>query len=140
MAFRTLSRPVRVLLIAALTTGALILILFLLFTWFVRRPFPKIRGRVELDGISAPVEILRDKDGIPHLWAESSEDLYFAQGWVHAQDRAWQMEFQRRVGRGRLSEILGKKLIETDRYLRTMGFVDVAEQEYEKLSPILPRT
>jgi hypothetical protein len=59
--------------------------------------------------------------------------LYFAQGWVHAQDRAWQLEFQRRVGHGKLSEILGDSVIETDRYLRTLGFSDVAQQEYEKM-------
>jgi penicillin amidase len=57
----------------------------------------------------------------------------FAQGWVHAQDRAWQLEFQRRVGHGKLSEILGDSVIETDRYLRTLGFSDVAQQEYEKM-------
>ena len=134
MAFSALSRPVRVLVYAALTTGAFIIILLLLFTWFVRRPFPSVRGRIESEGISAPVDIFRDADGVPHIWAESSEDLYFAQGWVHAQDRAWQLEFQRRVGRGRLSEILGEKLVDTDRYLRTLGLVDVAEKEYQALS------
>ncbi len=103
MAFSALSRPVRVLVYAALTTGAFFIILLLLFTWFVRRPFPTDRGRIESEGISAPVDIFRDADGVPHIWAESSDDLYFAQGWVHAQDRAWQLEFQRRVGRGRPS-------------------------------------
>lgn len=133
MTFSTLRRPVRVLLYVLLSAGTFVLILFLIFFWFVRRPFPKVRGKVELPGISEPVEILRDSDGVPHIWAASSADLYFAQGWVHAQDRAWQMEFQRRVGQGRLSEILGKKLIETDRYLRTLNFVGVAEQEYESI-------
>ncbi len=100
-----------------------------------RRAFPKTTGSVTLQGIQAPVEVRRDRYGVPHIYAQSAEDLLFAQGYVHAQDRFWQMEFQRRVAAGRLSELFGKKLLETDIFLRTLGFQHVAEQEYRLLDP-----
>ena len=134
MANPSLSRPVRNLVIVLSAVGFLFFAVFILFTWFVRRPFPKVRGKVELPGIARSVEILRDDDGVPHIWAENPEDLYFAQGWVHAQDRAWQMEFQRRIAAGRLSEILGDGTINSDRFLRTMGYYEVARQEYEAMA------
>jgi penicillin G amidase len=122
------------------TVGAIVCVVVaagLVVTWFIRRPFPDVRGRETVAGISAPVEIYRDDDGVPHVWATTAEDLYFAQGYVHAQDRFWQMEFWRRIGAGRLSEILGESAVDQDRYLRTMGFARVAEQEYEQLPPEL---
>ena len=97
------------------------------------RAFPKTTGAVTAAGLGAPVEILRDKYGVPHIYARSAEDMFFAQGYVHAQDRFWQMEFSRRVGSGRLAELFGKKLLETDIFLRTLGFHRVAEREYELL-------
>jgi len=103
------------------------------YLYLTRRTFPKTRGKVTLTGLKAPVEILRDKYGIPHIYAQSGEDLFFAQGYVHAQDRFWQMEFQRRIGAGRLSELFGEKTLDTDIYLRTMGFRHVAEEQYEYL-------
>ena len=69
---------------------------------------------------------------MPHIYAQTSEDLFFAQGYVHAQDRFWQMEFWRRLGAGRLSELFGEDLLETDKFLRTMGFYEVAKEQYEK--------
>ncbi|MFW5785901.1 MAG: penicillin acylase family protein, partial [bacterium] len=67
------------------------------FVRFVRRTFPDVRGTVTLAGIDAPVEVLRDEHGVPHIRAETREDMYFAQGYVHAQDRFRQMESSRRV-------------------------------------------
>ncbi len=98
-----------------------------------RRAFPKTKGTVSVPGLHASVEVLRDKYGVPHVYARTAEDLLYAQGYVHAQDRFWQMEFGRRAGAGRLSELFGKRLLDTDIYLRTMGFRRVAEQEYEAL-------
>jgi len=98
-----------------------------------RRAFPKTTGSVTLSGLQAPVEILRDKYGVPHIYGQHSEDLFFAQGYVHAQDRFYQMEFQRRVGSGRLAELFGEKVLETDIFLRALGFDKVAEQEYKLL-------
>ena len=98
-----------------------------------RKAFPKTTGSVSLAGLQAPVEILRDKYGVPHIYAQNAEDLFFAQGFVHAQDRFWQMEFSRRTGAGRLSELFGKKLLETDIFLRTLGLTRVAQEEYRLL-------
>ena len=101
---------------------------------FLRRFLPEIEGRVELDGIHGPVEIVRDRWGVPHIYAESEEDLFFAQGYVHAQDRMWQMELQRRAGAGRLAEILGEPAVEIDRAFRTLGTNRAAEDEAAGMS------
>ncbi|HBY96325.1 MAG: penicillin acylase family protein [Ardenticatenaceae bacterium] len=89
--------------------------------WLIRRPWPQVNGTVKVPGLEAAVEIHRDEWGIPHVYAQNEHDLYFAQGYVHAQDRLWQMDFQRRVGEGRLSEVLGATTLETDKFLRTLG-------------------
>jgi penicillin amidase len=99
--------------------------------WFSRRAFPKTSGKISVGGIRAPVYIVRDSDGIPHIYAQNTEDLYFAQGYVHAQDRFWQMELWRRIGSGRLSEYFGERTVEADIYLRTVGYSRIAEREYE---------
>ena len=102
--------------------------------WFTRRAFPQTSGAISLKGLSKLVEIIRDENGIPHITAETGADLFFAQGYTHAQERFWEMEFQRRVGSGRLSEILGDATLETDIYLRTLGYRHLAEQEYQQMA------
>ena len=79
--------------------------------------------------------MVRDAHGIPQLYADSSTDLFYAQGFVQAQDRFFEMDFRRHVTAGRLSELLGKSTVETDMYVRTMGWRRVAEQELDLLSP-----
>ena len=98
-----------------------------------RRSFPKERGTVSIEGLKAPVEVVRDKYGVPHIYAQTVEDLFFAQGYVQAQDRFWQMELYRRAGSGRLAELFGKDLLGTDIFYRTLGFRRVAEEEYAQL-------
>ena len=98
-------------------------------TWFVRRPWPKINGEITVSGLSAPVEVLRDEWGVPHIYAQNEHDLFFAQGYVHAQDRLWQMEFNRRIGSGTLSAILGESTLSIDRYMRTLGLRRAAERD-----------
>ncbi|MER3556030.1 MAG: penicillin acylase family protein [Meiothermus sp.] len=90
-------------------------------------------GRLALKGLSAPVEMARESSGVLHIRAETDADVFFALGVAHAQDRLWQMEFQRRVGAGRLSEVLGKATLEQDKFLRTWGFYRAAEQGYASL-------
>ncbi|MBI3361313.1 MAG: penicillin acylase family protein, partial [Chloroflexi bacterium] len=92
----------------------------------VRRPFPQINGTISLLGLKSNVEVYRDSYGVPHIYADSTHDLFFAQGYVHAQDRFWQMEFWRRIGAGRLSEVLGDGTLDTDRFLRMLGWARVA--------------
>lgn len=115
--------------------GLLVLavVLAVLVVWWVRRPWPQLEGTVEASGVDAPVEILRDAWGVPHIYAASADDLFFAQGWVHAQDRLWQMEFTRRVGHGRLSEVLGPPLLGFDRATRTLGLLAAAEREWQAM-------
>ncbi len=88
---------------------------------FLRRSLPQTDGVITVNGISAPVDIIRDADSVTHVIGATKLDVYFGLGYAHAQDRLWQMEFQRRVGMGRLSEIFGAASLGTDRFLRTLG-------------------
>ena len=120
--------------------GIIVLLLVLVLVIYnqTRRPFPKVRGRVDVVGLQQPVDIYRDEYGIPHIYAQNEHDLYFAQGYVHAQDRFWQMEWWRHVGQGRISEIAGSGTVEFDVFIRTMGWNRLAEKTlayYEQEEP-----
>ncbi|MDH3943544.1 MAG: penicillin acylase family protein, partial [Anaerolineae bacterium] len=95
--------------------------------------FPITDGQLTLPGLDAPVDVYRDPYGIPHIFASSEHDLFFAQGFVHAQDRFWQMDMNRHASAGRLSELLGSAGLETDRFLRTLGWERVAREELAML-------
>ncbi|HLE92905.1 MAG TPA: penicillin acylase family protein [Anaerolineales bacterium] len=97
------------------------------------KSFPQIDGEIQLDGLNGPVDIYRDPMGIPHIYAATQHDLFFAQGYVHAQDRFWQMDAWRHIGSGTLSEMFGSGQVETDTFLRTLGWRITAEQEYAGL-------
>jgi penicillin amidase len=99
----------------------------------LRRPLPRVSGSLRLAGLAAPVQVLRDRWGVPHIYAASTHDLFVAQGYVHAQDRLWQMELQRRTGHGRLAEVFGEIALDTDRFVRVMGFSRVAQRELATL-------
>ncbi len=99
-----------------------------------RRSFPQVEGELHLNGLDGEVDIYRDEYGIPHIFASSLHDLFFAQGFVHAQDRFWQMDFWRHIGSGRLSEMFGAEQVETDAFLRTLGWERIAEYEVSTLS------
>ncbi|MEZ4515996.1 MAG: penicillin acylase family protein [Chloroflexota bacterium] len=128
-----MSRGFKALAIILGVIGVLALIAFGAWTWFTRQAIPKVSGTVNLPGLKEPVEIVRDEYGVAHIYASNTEDLFFAEGYVHAQERFWQMEFQRRTGAGRLSEIFGETTLDTDRYLRHFGFYDSTEQAYAML-------
>lgn len=81
---------------------------------------------LSVDGLQAPVELLYDSMGVPHIFAQSLEDLFFAQGFAHARDRLWQMEMFRRVLQGRLSEVFGETTLDADRFFRTIGLEEAA--------------
>ncbi|KPL81595.1 hypothetical protein SE18_22005 [Herpetosiphon geysericola] len=100
---------------------------------YLRRSLPTTAGTLTLAGLSAPVDVLRDSNGVPHIYAQTESDALMALGYVHAQDRLWQMEFQRRIARGTLSEALGETTVETDRFLRTLGVYRAAESAYANL-------
>ncbi|MDW3196939.1 MAG: penicillin acylase family protein [Cytophagales bacterium] len=94
---------------------------------------PDYRGELAIGGLSAPVEVYYTDHGIPHIYAETEIDAYRALGYVHAQDRLWQMDLLRRVGGGRLAEIFGESLVETDQYFRTIGTHEYARTSAEDL-------
>lgn len=99
-----------------------------------RRPLPRWSGTLAVPGLAQSVEVLRDHWGVPHVYARSNDDLFLAQGYLHAQDRLWQMELQRRTGHGRLAEVFGPIALDTDRFTRTMGFGRIARREAALLS------
>ncbi|MFZ3470876.1 penicillin acylase family protein [Streptomyces sp. 4.24] len=102
----------------------------------VRASFPQTTGSLKVPGLTGTVDVKRDASGIPQLYADSDDDLFRAQGFVHAQDRFWEMDVRRHMTSGRLSEMFGAGQVETDAFLRTLGWRQVAQQEYDtKLSP-----
>ena len=102
------------------------------FIW-LRTSLPQTTGTILVADLGTNVEIVRDKKGIPHIFAENTADAAFALGFAHAQDRLWQMEFMRRTGAGRLSEIIGPETLPTDKFLRTLGIYRLAEKQAETL-------
>lgn len=100
----------------------------------VRESFPQTEGTATVAPLANPVTVLRDGLGVPHLYADTAEDLFAAQGWVHAQDRFFEMDFRRHITAGRLSEWFGPSQLETDSYVRTLGWRRVAEREFDLLS------
>lgn len=105
-------------------TGALLLAGYL----YLRRSLPSATGTVTVSGIDEPLEVIRDANGVAHIFARTNADAYFGLGFVHAQDRLWQMEYQRRFAAGRLAEIFGKGAIRADQAMRTIGLRRAAEQ------------
>ena len=124
----------RVVLGFVAVVASLALIAALLGVWAVRSSFPTTDGELSLSELKSPVNVLRDEHGVAHVYADNTDDLFVAQGFTHAQDRFWEMDFRRHVTAGRTAELFGPDQVDTDVYLRTMGWRRVAEQEYELLS------
>ncbi len=101
--------------------------------YWLRRSLPRYRGTVQLDGIDGEIEIIRDRWSIPHIFAASTSDLFFGQGYATAQDRLWQMEVGRRVASGTLAELVGSPVLDADRLLRRLGFRRAARAEWHDL-------
>ena len=100
--------------------------------YLLRRPLPRVKGRLTLRGLESSVEILRDRWGVPHIYASNLRDVFFGVGYAQAQDRLWQMEFNRRLASGTLSEIAGEQGLEVDRLVRRIGFRRMAEREWQE--------
>jgi len=101
----------------------------------VTRSFPQLAGTAELPGLDAEVSVYRDEAGVPQIVADTAGDLFRAQGFVHAQDRFWEMDFRRHVTSGRLAELFGASQLPTDTFIRTLGWRVVAEAEVALLDP-----
>ncbi len=112
-----------------------IAVLIAAFLWYRSASQPQIDGKLQLAGPEAPIDIVRDAEGVPHIYAQSAADAYFALGFVHGQDRLWQMELNRRIPAGTMAEILGPSAEPTDRFLRTLGVRRNAEAILQNLAP-----
>ena len=118
----------------------LILVLLILgavaYAYFIARSaLPQLDGRLQVKGLSAPVKVTRDGHGVPAIEAATLEDLFFAQGYVTAQDRLWQMDVMRRFAGGELSEILGEDTLKIDREQRILGLRAAAGKSLQMASP-----
>lgn len=114
---------------------ALMVMAFAAFYIYTHKPLPHVQGKIELPGLEAAVVVIRDKWGVPHIYAENSNDLFFASGFVQAQDRLFQMDLLRRVCEGRLSEWFGPDSLPSDRLARVIGFHRQAKKNFKHLSP-----
>ena len=123
---RVLVTIVSVLVVIAIVLGAV-------GVYLARSSFPKTSGEIKISGVDSQVDIYRDSFGIPQIYAKSPHDLFFAQGYMHAQDRFWQMDFWRHIGSGRLSEMFGKSELDTDSFLRTLGWARIAQKELDAM-------
>src|SRR5208337_191166 len=112
-----------VLLAAVLAAGV--------FVWFraaVRAAMPTLDGTVKVAGLKAPLTVVRDEHGVPSITAETMDDLFFAQGYVTAEDRLWQMDMLRRYAAGELAAALGADYVKVDREQRVLGLREVARR------------
>ena len=124
---RVLFSMISVIIVLAIVLGAA-------GVYLTRSSFPQTSGEVKLSDLDFPVDIYRDSFGIPQIYAQTSHDLFFAQGYVHAQDRFWQMDFWRHIGSGRLSEMFGEAQLDTDTFLRALGWERVVKQELDGMN------
>jgi penicillin G amidase len=106
---------------------------------YLRSALPQTDGRIVVSGPKAQIRIERDADGVPLITAQDDEDVAFGLGFVHAQERLFQMELQRRYGAGRLAEIFGQQAVATDRQMRVLGLYRAAESAIPSLSPQMNR-
>ena len=106
----------------------------------LRNTVPSASGTLSIAGLSGPVEVVRDREGVPHISARTTDDLFCALGFLHAQDRLWQMELTRRAGQGRLSEVFGEPTFTTDVFLRTLDLYGHAERAQATLSPDITKS
>lgn len=100
---------------------------------FLRASLPQVDGAITVAGLENEIEIIRDENAVPHIYAQSDDDAFYALGFLHAQDRLWQLEINRRIAAGRLSEILGAGALDTDKFLRTLGVYRAAQKAYDNL-------
>jgi acyl-homoserine lactone acylase PvdQ len=126
---RRLGRIAGLALIAAMGAAALALV------WLHRRALPVTSGRLKVAGLDGPVEIVRDRLGVPHVFAASDGDAYFGLGFAIAQDRLFQLDLLRHLGQGRLAEMFGPELVKVDRLFRTMDLQAIGARRLERARP-----
>ena len=97
--------------------------------------FPQVDGVLRVDGVSGPIDVIRDRHGVPHIFAQTDADALFGQGLVHAQDRLFQMDLLRRVAAGRLAEVAGARALGSDRFMCRLGLDESASRDLADASP-----
>ncbi len=127
---RLLSILLVLLIVLIVATGGLLV-------WVNHRSLPTTSGTLKASGLTAPVTVTRDATGIINITATTPHDLFLAQGYVHAQERFWQMEVWRHIGAGRLSELFGPTTLKEDEFIRTMGWRQAAQRDLEAATPEL---
>lgn len=130
-----MSKPLKLTIGIGLSLLVLIAAIVLFLHHLLTKSFPVVEGDLSIIGLRNETSISRDELGVPHILANNEYDLFFTQGYVHAQDRLWQMDMIRRVAQGRLSEILGDVTIEYDKLFRTLGIAELAETVTQSLHP-----
>jgi len=113
----------------------IVLVVFSLGVRLIKKSIPQTNGTLVVEGLQSPVKVYRDSHGVPHIFAQNENDLFFAMGYVVSQDRLWQMDINRRAATGTLSEIFGNRTLEIDKFIRTLGIPKIASQLAQKLSP-----
>ncbi|TXK89450.1 penicillin acylase family protein, partial [Parageobacillus sp. SY1] len=101
---------------------------------YINHSLPQTKGELSAPGLMAEVKIVRDENGVPHISAKNEHDLYFAQGFIQAQDRLFQMDLSRRQASGQLSEVIGEATVKRDKFFRTLGLRRAAEASYAAYS------
>jgi len=128
---RLVSRLIQLLLVLVSLAIVVVIVLGAIAT---QRGWPQTSGTISLAGLDHPVQVVRDFYGILQITADDPHDLFMAQGYVHAQERMWQMEVSRRIGAGRLSELFGAGTLDKDRYIRTLGWRQAAQRDLDAMS------
>jgi penicillin amidase len=128
---RILGRVVQLLVVVLVLVLVAVLVMGAITT---QRGWPQTTGTISVAGLHRPATVTRDRAGIIQVTADDSHDLFLAQGYVHAQERMWQMEISRRIGAGRLAELFGKGQVDTDTYIRTLGWRVSAQRDLAGMS------
>jgi penicillin amidase len=126
--WRLLRLAIVLALIVVIVAGGLV-------TYITYRTMPQTDGSISVAGLDGTATVIRDEAGIVRIYADSPHDLFLAQGYVHAQDRLWQMQVWRHISAGRLSELFGKSTLDADKFIRTLDFRGAAKRDMEAFSP-----
>ena len=127
----------RLVRLAVVLVAVVVVIAGGLVAFITMRAMPQTSGTITIGGLDGEVSVVRDSAGIARIYAGTPHDLFLAQGYVHAQDRFWQMEVWRHISSGRLSELFGKSTLDTDKFIRTLDWRGAAKHDYDAFSPEL---
>jgi penicillin G amidase len=127
-------RPIKAAAVALVVVVLVVVVALIgLLAAVTGRALPQVSGTVRVVGLERSVDVVRDAAGIAHITADTSRDLFFSQGYTHASERMWQMEVWRHISAGRLAELFGESQIDTDRFIRTLGWRPAAQRDLDAM-------